>query len=172
MRCLVIDDDLEDRFLVERMLRRYGYRPTCVSSGAAAIAALGESRFDIALVDLQMEGMSGAETLRALREMDGKMRLLVVSGCDDREHVLEALEAGADGYLLKDELGERLQFALQDIIAGKCPLSSTIAGAVVRQATGRAGADGTRATLRRPRKLADTSGELILGGVTLPKTDG
>lgn len=168
MRCLVIDDNLEDRFLVERMLRRYGYRPTCVSSGSAAIAAMGEARYDVALVDLEMPGMTGAEAIRAMRTLDDRMRVLVVSGCDDREHILEALDAGADGYVLKDELGDHLQQSLQAVFAGKSALSAGAATVVVRHLTGRLTRRNERpAPPKKP--LAERSGELIIGSVDLPK---
>src|SRR5262245_9189221 len=100
MRCLIIDDNEDDRSLVSRALKRSGYQATCVQSGAEAVALLAKQRFDVAMVDLGMPHMSGEETLRALREADPSMRLLVVSSFDDRNHVLSALDAGADGYLL------------------------------------------------------------------------
>src|SRR5690349_21537361 len=136
MRCLIIDDDVDSRALVERILRGLGHKVTAVSSGAAGVSMLGTERFDVALVDLEMPGMSGCETIRALREADGRMRLLVVSGRDDRVHVLDAMQSGADGYLVKDELGHKLGSALQDVVAGKSPLSGGPASILVRHISG------------------------------------
>ncbi len=170
MRLLLVDDDMDSRSLVERMLKKFGHRVHSVQSGTEAVAALGTERYDVALVDLQMPGMSGAETLRALRECDARMRLLVVSGASDRYNVLEAMHAGADGYILKDELGERLGDALQEVIAGKSPLSGGPASILVKHISGRL-PPSTRGTPPggMPR-LADKSGELILGSVKLGKT--
>jgi two-component system nitrate/nitrite response regulator NarL len=134
MRCLVVDDRAEDRFLVERMLRRNGYRATCLPNGQAALAAMQQERFDVALVDLGMESMPGVEVIRELRKVDRGIRILVVSGFDDHKHILEALEAGANGYILKDELGERLGGALQEIFAGGSPLSARVGSVVLRHA--------------------------------------
>jgi DNA-binding NarL/FixJ family response regulator len=169
MRCLLIDDDIHSRELAERILKHLGHRVTSVSSGTAAVAALGSDRFDVALVDLEMPGMSGSETLRALRETDPRMRLLVVSGADDRRHVLEAVMSGADGYIVKDEMPSRLREALQDVVAGKSPLSSGPANFLVKAVTGKL-PPSTRGTPPggTPR-LADKSGELIIGSVKLEK---
>jgi CheY-like chemotaxis protein len=153
MRCLLVDDDPDSRHLVERVLRGLGHRVMAVNSGAAAVAALGDERFDVALVDLEMPGMNGVDTLRVLREQDGQMRLLVVSGRDDRHHVLEALRAGADGYLVKDELADGLGRALQDIAAGKSPLSAGPAAIVVRAVSGRL-PPSTRGRRRAARRRA------------------
>lgn len=193
MRCLIIDDSSEDRSLVERMLQRFGHRATTVSSGTAALAVLGDTRFDVALVDLDMPGMSGAETMRAMREVDARMRLLVVSGRDDRRHVLEAIDAGADGYLLKDELGDRLGGALQELFAGKSPLSGSVGAVLVRQLhhsrpSSQPPLDNVMRVTPRPtappkpepkprepktagNKLADASGELVISDVVLRDRD-
>ncbi len=161
------------------MLSRYGHKATAVGTGMDALAAMGDARFDVALVDLDMPGMSGAETIRALREVDVSMRLLVVSGRSDRAHVLEALDAGADGYLIKDELGEGLGRALQELIAGKSPLSAGVGAILVRQVTGRQPPEReVKVQEIRKRPITDRgdrvpqgdrSGELIIGGIDLPK---
>ena len=132
MRCLVIDDNAEARFLSERILRRNGYRAVCVSGGTAALKAATEERFDVALVDLGMPDMSGTDTIRELRKLDGRIRILVVSGFGDRSHILAAIEAGADGYLLKDELGDQLGRALQEVFAGNSPLSPRVGSVLVK----------------------------------------
>jgi DNA-binding NarL/FixJ family response regulator len=169
MRLLIVDDDTDSRALVERMVRKFGHRVTAVQSGAEALLALGSERYDVALVDLQMPGMTGAETLRALRSADSRMRLLVVSGADDRYHVLEAMQSGADGYILKDELGDRLGEALQEVIAGKSPLSGGPASILVKHISGRLPPSSRGTPPNGVVKLADKSGELVIGSVKLRK---
>jgi DNA-binding NarL/FixJ family response regulator len=137
MRCLVVDDLPDDRALLERMLRRSGYRTTLLADGRSALSTLRDQHFDVALVDLGMTSMSGAEVIREIRRQDRSIRILVVSGFDDHGHILEALEAGANGYILKDELGERLGSALQDVFAGGSPLSSRVGSVVLRHAFAR-----------------------------------
>jgi DNA-binding NarL/FixJ family response regulator len=198
VRCLIVDDCPESRSLMERLIVRLGYRSFSVPNGMAAVAALNETRYDVALVDLEMPGMSGVETMRALRQADERMRLLVISGRDDRKHVLAAIEAGADGYVIKTELGERLGVALQEVLAGKSPLSSSVAAVLVRarqaskpplsdltppqgeKAIGRAGPSGkvssnppavaTPITEAKGNRLSEVAGELEID-VELPSSD-
>lgn len=127
MRCLVVDDDPSDRELIARMVGRAGHESTSVANGAAAIELARGERFDVALVDLGMDGVGGVSVLVALRVACPDLRLIVVSGFDDRRHVLEAVTAGADGYLLKSDLGEHLEHALREVVDGGGPLSPRIA---------------------------------------------
>ena len=80
--------------------------------------------------NLGMPGMSGHEVIRLLRSADPELRVMVLSSFDDKKNVIEAMQAGADGYLLKHELTEHLGRALQELIAGQSPLSS-VAGAIL-----------------------------------------
>jgi len=130
MRFLVVDDSYEDRSLVERVLKNKGHKATCVESGMKAVEALYAGRYDVALVDLGMPGMTGQELIPLLRAADPELRVLVVSSFDDRRNVLSALQAGADGYVLKTELGDKLGPALQEVIAGQSPMSGAV-GAIL-----------------------------------------
>jgi|GEM_PF-3262013 len=133
MRCLIIDDDPSPRALMERLINSAGHRSRSVSSGPEAIAALTNDRYDVALVDLEMPGMDGAATIESLRAVAPELRVLVVSGYDDRRHVMAALDAGANGYIVKDEIGESLTKSLQEVRAGHSPLSPRVAAVIVRQ---------------------------------------
>jgi len=133
MRCLVIDDDPSPRQLLERLIRRAGYSVTAVGTDFAAVRAMATHRFDVAIVDMEMPGKDGPATIEALREYDPDLRVLVVSGHDDRRRVLAALEAGADGYIVKDEVVEALLPALQSVRAGHTPLSPRVATIMLRQ---------------------------------------
>lgn len=133
MRCLIVDDDPGPRTLMEKLIRAAGHRATAVESYQEAAAALATESFDVALVDLEMPPPSGADLIARLRRLAPALRVLVVSGYGDRRHVLEALDAGADGYLLKDELGEALSGSLQEVRAGNTPLSPRVASVLLRQ---------------------------------------
>jgi DNA-binding NarL/FixJ family response regulator len=156
----VIDDSPECRELVERLLMKSGYRPRLVASGNEAIQVIHDGEvFDVALVDMGMPGLCGADLIAALREVAPDMRILIVSSFDDRHHVLSALDAGADGYVLKPELTEKLGSALQEVFAGKSPLSTVAAAILLRHVRGRIEPPAPH----KPRvRLADTSGELIV----------
>jgi DNA-binding NarL/FixJ family response regulator len=107
-----------------------------------ALEMIKSQEFDIALVDMNMEEMTGAETMRAMRAEKPDLRLLVVSGHDDRAHVLDAVSAGADGYLLKTEISSRLGDAMTELLAGGGPLSARVAAIVLDEM--RRNPEGTR----------------------------
>jgi DNA-binding NarL/FixJ family response regulator len=133
MRCLVIDDDPRDRELVERIVARAGHEVVGATGGEAGVEFAKGQKFDVALVDLGMQGMDGVQTLRVLRKDVPDLRLLVVSSHDDRIHVLDAVSAGADGYLLKTELVGRLALALEEVRTGGGPMSAKIARFVIEE---------------------------------------
>lgn len=155
MRVLVIDDDPSPRDLIERLIRRAGHRVTAVGTDFAAVRAMATERFDVAIVDMEMPGKDGPAMIEALREYDPDLRILVVSGYDDRRRVLAALDAGADGYLVKDEVVEALSSALQSVRAGHTPLSPRVATIMLRQlrkAAQRPSSNGAEiAKIRAPR---------------------
>ncbi len=93
----------------------------------AGIQAATISPYDIAIVDMEMPGMDGAALIGELRRVMPEIRVLVVSGYGDRNHVMAAIEAGADGYILKDELSDSLADSLQEVRAGHTPLSPRVA---------------------------------------------
>jgi DNA-binding NarL/FixJ family response regulator len=153
MRCLVVDDDPQDRELVTRAVGRAGHEAAIAQDGKAAVELAKNERFDVALVDLGMPGMDGVAVLKALRTACPDLRLLVVSGFDDRGHVLDAMHAGADGYVLKSEIGERLSSAIREVWEGGGPMSAKIARFVIEELRP-AGARGSSASKSlSPREL-------------------
>jgi DNA-binding NarL/FixJ family response regulator len=143
MRCLILDDDETPRVLMERLISRAGHRATAVAQFADALSLLESEQFDVAIVDMEMPDTSGETAIAVLRMKRPDLRILVVSGFSDRRHVLAAFDAGADGYILKDELGDALPTSLQDVRAGNTPISPRVAAVVVRQLRFRRFAEGS-----------------------------
>ena len=107
---------------MERLLVRAGYRATTCASPMEGLEAASQGPYDVAIVDMEMPSMDGAQVITELRRIAPSVRVLVVSGYGDRRHVMAAIEAGADGYILKDELSESLPGSIQDVRAGYTPL--------------------------------------------------
>ncbi len=149
MRCLILDDDESPRVLMERLISGAGHRATTASEFTEALAMLENEEFDVAIVDMEMPDTSGETAIAVLRMKRPALRILVVSGYSDRRHVLAAFDAGADGYLLKDELGESLSSSLHAVRAGDTPISPRVAAIVVRQLRFRRFAEGTGQSLAR-----------------------
>ncbi len=107
------------------------------ASGEEALMLAERHELDLILLDLNMPGMDGIETIRALRAAGVDTRIVIFSVSDDHDDVLEALREGADGYLLKDmepeELIEQIRLAGQ----GKMALSSELTQVLAQAIRGR-----------------------------------
>ncbi|MCH1924357.1 response regulator [Shewanella sp. C32] len=96
-------------------------------SGIEALSALAEDEPDIVLLDLNMKGMSGLDTLNALRQEDVTCKIIILTVSDAKQDVLRLLKAGADGYLLKDTEPDLLLTQLKQAMSGRTVISPEIA---------------------------------------------
>jgi len=101
----------------------------CVAEARKAAAA---ACFDLALIDLGLPDGSGLEVIAFLSERQPDCAVVVASIYDDDDHLFQALQAGAQGYLLKDRPSEWLARQLQGIFDGQPPLSPAIARKLLR----------------------------------------
>ncbi|MEP9317127.1 two-component system response regulator NarL [Pseudomonas sp. LABIM340] len=92
-------------------------------SGEEALRMAAELEPDMILLDLNMKGMTGLDTLRAMRENGEDARIVVFTVSDDRNDVINVLRAGADGYLLKDMEPERLLEHIRQAATGQLTIS-------------------------------------------------
>jgi DNA-binding NarL/FixJ family response regulator len=114
--------------------------------GTAAVAAVLAQRPDVALVDLRMPRLDGAQVTEAVRREAPEVRVLVLTTYADDDAVLPALRAGAAGYLTKDTTGEALLAAIRTVAAGGAVLDA----AVQRRLVDLAGTPTTPATSPLP----------------------
>ncbi|MEX2466574.1 MAG: response regulator transcription factor [Gemmatimonadota bacterium] len=87
--------------------------------GDEAMSLAREHRPDVILLDVTMPGRTGLEVTRALREEGIEAGILILSMHDDPEYVLQAVRAGADGYVLKDVAPAELRKAIQTVHEGR-----------------------------------------------------
>ena len=117
------------RFLIEGTT---GFEVTrCCASMEEALRRIPSTESDVALVDLGLPGIQGAEGIRRLRDMCPRLQCLVLSVYDDDSRVFEAICAGACGYLLKKTPPARLLECLGEVAGGGAPMSPEIARRVV-----------------------------------------
>lgn len=103
-------------------------------NGRQALQCARELDPHVVLMDLSMPEMSGIEATRRLVEETRESRVLALSMHSDRRFIMEALHAGASGYLLKDCAAEELVGAIRMVSVGKSYLSPKIAGVVMNDA--------------------------------------
>lgn len=96
------------------------------SNGADGVELAKTLDPDLILLDLNMRGMDGIATLKALREEGVVSRVVIYSVSDNDEDVVEAMKAGADGYLLKDMEPEDLLERLKQAAIGKMVVSENL----------------------------------------------
>ncbi|TDH26759.1 response regulator transcription factor [Segetibacter sp. 3557_3] len=87
---------------------------------------------DIAIVDIQLPGISGIELIKRLTEKSVSTSFLVCSINDDDESVFDALKNGASGYILKESSSDQIVNALNDVFHGGAPMSPYIAKRVIK----------------------------------------
>lgn len=96
------------------------------AGGAEGLALARELQPDLILLDLNMRDMTGHEVLRALGAADLVARVVMITVSDRGPDLVAALQAGADGYLLKDMEPESMLAALRDIAAGRIVVSEQL----------------------------------------------
>ena len=102
----------------------------CVS-GEDALRVIPALKPDVVLMDIFLPRMSGIECTARLKILLPKIQILMLTAVEDDELVFMALEAGADGYLLKRTKPEDLKAAMLDVIGGGAPMTSEVARRVV-----------------------------------------
>src|SRR6478752_9889910 len=99
---LIIEDDPLVRQFVELVLSQAGYNVSSVATGELGLRALQQSRWDLILLDIQLPDMTGVALLRLLRRYQRvKATVMMMTAKGDLGTVREAMDAGADGYLVK-----------------------------------------------------------------------
>ena len=110
MRVLVVDDSERVRKFLASGLHAQGLAAETASDGAEALRVIDSQPIDVVVLDLMMPGMDGIELLKVLQGRSAKPRILVLSARDQVADRVEALNLGADDYLVKP-------FAFDEVVA-------------------------------------------------------
>lgn len=119
-----------------------------VSDGSEAVTRAAQGGIDVVLMDLQMAQMDGAEATRRIRALDGAPRVLVLTAFDTDERILEAVQAGAQGYLLKGAKPAEIFDAVRVVHSGGSLLQPAVANSLLRALTGASKAGAPAAPAR------------------------
>lgn len=131
---LVVEDEPLIQQRLARILAQLGYQPDmlCFASTLAAARQLAAQRhYALALVDLGLPDGNGTALIAALRAQDAAMGILVISAWSTEEAILQALRAGATGYLLKERDDLEVMLSIRSVLRGGAPIDPFIARRVM-----------------------------------------
>jgi DNA-binding NarL/FixJ family response regulator len=158
---LVADDHEVVRLGLEQLLANYEEFEllACATDGESAIKLAKELAPDVIIMDVSMPGIGGIEATRRLLQDRPEARVIAFTAHDDRERVLDALDAGAIGYLLKGSEPDELIRGLRAAARGESPLAPAAAAALL----------GARAARRPAAEITGREREvltLLAGGMS------
>ena len=88
-------------------------------------------RPEVILMDIDLPGISGIEGVKQVRKINKDVQIIMLTVFDDNTHVYDALYAGANGYLLKKYISDKLVNAIEEVLQGGAPMSPSIARMVI-----------------------------------------
>lgn len=137
-RILLIEDDEPVRERLAAILGRWpgGNLVGACGKLGEAVDVIKNNRIDLLITDLNLPDGHGVQAIRMLRDCQPDAEAMVISVLADDRNVIEAIEAGASGYLLKDSDPLDIVDAITELLAGRSPISSTIARTIVRRLGG------------------------------------
>jgi len=133
IRVVIADDHRVVRVGLEQLLQTFDDVEFlgAGAGGEEAVALCIEHQPDVLLLDLSMPDVDGIDVTKRLREMSPDTRVVVFTSFSDRERIVQALDAGAVGYLLKDAEPEELHAAVQAASRGEAPITPRAAAALL-----------------------------------------
>ena len=101
--------------------------PDCTT----VIQQVKEWKPEVILMDIDMPGINGIEAVKKIRTIDPAVQIIMLTVFDDNTHVFEAMYAGANGYLLKKYVSDKLIHSIREVLDGGAPMSPSIARMVI-----------------------------------------
>lgn len=133
IRCVLVDDHTLFREGLRRILEAESDIQIVgeASNASEAVARVRELHPDVVLIDIGMPGMSSFEAARVINRESNGTRLIFLTMYEDEEYLLQCLDAGASGYILKDAPGPKLVTAVREVAQGRKYLSPQVLGKLV-----------------------------------------
>jgi DNA-binding NarL/FixJ family response regulator len=133
-RVLIVDDHPIVRHGLQQMLNQEADLIVCGEAGSAAEALekINELKPDVAIVDISLETSNGIELTKSICGTDQELPVLVLSMHDESLYAERALRAGANGYVMKQEVAETVVKAVRTVVQGDLYVSEAIASRMLR----------------------------------------
>lgn len=132
MRVLLVDDHALFRCGIQELLERRGLEVIAVGDATSGLQRVIDTNPDVVLLDMRMPQLSGLELLRQLRAAQQMMPIAMLTTSTEERDVIESLQSGAQGYLLKDMEPEALIAALGEIVHGRTVVAPELAIVLAR----------------------------------------
>ncbi len=156
---MVVDDHPMWRDAVSRDLQTAGFDVVATADSVAAAARrVGAVRPQVVLMDMNLPDGTGVEATKAVREASPETHVLVLSASSERDDVLEAVKAGASGYLVKSASAQELVDAVTRTATGQAVFTAGLAGLVLGEYRRRASAPADEPG---PAALTDRETEVL-----------
>jgi len=114
---LVVDDEVQVRESLKRLITGFGYAVKTAASAEEADHWMSSHRFEVLLLDIELPRMKGVEFLSWALEKDPEQAIIMLTGLDDPELAIECIDRGARNYLVKPVESEFLRLAVRDALA-------------------------------------------------------
>lgn len=154
IRLLLADDHLLIRASLRSLLTEFpGIEVVAeASDGREAFEMVGQHQPDVVLMDISMAGLNGLEATRLIRKDFPHVQVIVLSMHAGERQVLQALRAGAGGYILKESAPRELELAIESVARGKLFLSPSISRQVIEVFLGHMGGQADPLDQLTPRQ--------------------
>ncbi|WP_046746124.1 response regulator transcription factor [Kordia zhangzhouensis] len=123
----------DNHFLAKAVIEKLSFFEDFVfkfkaANGAEMVGKLeADHNIDVILMDIQMPEMDGIKATEIIKEKHPQIKIIMLTVFDDEEHVFKAIQAGADGYLLKEINAEKIHKSILEVINDGAPMSPSIA---------------------------------------------
>ena len=153
IRVVIVDDHAVVRSGLEQFLATTGDIEVVgmAADGLEAVAVTAATEPDVVVMDLSMPNLDGVEATRRISAAQPSSRVLVLTSFSDRTRIMDALSAGADGYLLKHSDPEAIAAAIRSVDTGDAPLDPKAARALLE----------SRRTANESPSLTDREGQVL-----------
>lgn len=130
---IIYEDNADLRESLNSLLSLTGdYHVMATYADCKQVAAqVQDSKPDVVLMDIDLPEVNGIEAVRKIRETNVRVQIIMLTVFDDNVHVFEAMYAGANGYLLKKYVSDKLIDSIREVLDGGAPMSPSIARMVI-----------------------------------------
>lgn len=118
-KILIVDDSKVVRDIVSRDLREMGYEVIAAENASQALAICQKEKPDLVLMDIIMPGMDGITCVKEIKKLDKSIKVTMLSSVGEKDKVVEAINAGAEDFIVKPFRPERLKAVIEKLLGRK-----------------------------------------------------